>query len=81
MEKIKFRNLVRKLDVDEERIDGLLEILPRRYHEEFIGEVIVDENSILSFNKVFGYYLDDIWEELSDEEIEKIKDVYFIIEL
>lgn len=46
--------------------------LPKRYQDEFIQEVLVDEMSIIAFTKVFAYYLDDIWEELTIKEKQRI---------
>jgi hypothetical protein len=48
-----------------------LDCLPERFHDEFIGDVIVDEVSLKSFRKVVEYYYADIYDELTDDE--KIK--------
>lgn len=72
MEKKEFFKLVNGLPEDERNyILNELECLPERFHDEFIGDVIVDEVSLKSFRKVVEYYYADIHDELTDDE--KIK--------
>lgn len=62
-------------------VENCLKLLPERYHDEFIGEVLVDKASIQSLRKVFEYYLQDIWSELSHEEKEIFEEEFFIIKI
>lgn len=62
-------------------VENCLKLLPERYHDEFIGDVLVDKESIKSLRKVFDYYLSDIWSELSHEEKELIEEECFIIKI
>jgi hypothetical protein len=54
------------------KIKKCLKILPTRFHDEFINEVIIDEASIKSIKKVFEYYLAEILDELTQKEKDKI---------
>lgn len=69
-----------ELNVDKNKILSDINSLPKRYHEEFIDEVLVDKYSILCFNKVYEYYITDIWNELNTEEKSNL-DFLLIIEL
>lgn len=62
-------------------VENCLKLLPERYHDEFIGDVLVDKESIKSLKKVFEYYLQDIWDELNHDEKEKFEQEYFIIKI
>lgn len=62
-------------------VENCLKLLPERYHDEFIGDVLVDAESIKSLRKVFEYYLQNIYNELNREEKEKIEKEYFIIKI
>lgn len=62
-------------------IDKCLKLLPERYHEEFLNDVIVDYESIRSLRKVFSYYLADIYNELSTDEQERIEEKMLVITL
>ena len=62
-------------------VENCLKLLPKRYHDEFIGDVLVDAESIKSLRKVFEYYLQNIYNELNHEEKEKIEKEYFIIKI
>ena len=62
-------------------VENCLKLLPKRYHDEFIGDVLVDAESIKSLRKVFEYYLQNIYNELNNEEKEKIEKEYFIIKI
>lgn len=62
-------------------VENCLKLLPERYHDEFIGDVLVDAESIKSLRKVFEYYLQNIYDELNHEEKEKIEKEYFIIKI
>ena len=62
-------------------VENCLKLLPERYHDEFIGDVLVDAESIKSLRKVFEYYLQNIYDELNNEEKEKIEKEYFIIKI
>ena len=66
-------------------IDECLRLLPERYHTEFIKDVIecVDEEdmTVKSVRKSFEYYLADIMDELTTEEMDKIEEVVFMIRL
>lgn len=58
-----------------------LKLIPTRYHEEFLNDVIVDEQSIKYIRKVTEYYLAEIYDELTSEEKEIISKKMIIIEL
>ena len=62
-------------------VEKCLNLLPVRYHDEFIGDVLVDKESVKSLNKVFQYYLQDIFPELTSSEKEKIREEYMIIKI
>lgn len=62
-------------------VENCLKILPERYHDEFISDVLVDGESIKSLRKVFEYYIQDIYHELSHEEREVFEQEYFIIKI
>ena len=62
-------------------VENCLKLLPERYHDEFIGDILVDAESIKSLRKVFEYYLQNIYNELNDKEKEKIEKEYFIIKI
>ena len=62
-------------------VENCLKLLPERYHDEFIEDVLVDGESIKSLKKVFEYYVQDIYDELSHEEKEKFEQEYFIIKI
>lgn len=61
-------------------VENCLKLLPTRYHNEFVTDVIVDENSILNLRKVFTYYIEEIWNELNDDEKEVFEEHFFFIE-
>lgn len=75
------KRMIKELDVDGEKILADIKMLPERYVDEFVGDVLVGEVSITSFNKVFSYYVDDIWEELTDEEKIPFEEKFLIIQL
>ena len=58
-----------------------IEMLPGRFRQEFIEDVIVDEASLDSFRKVYTYYVAEIWSELTDNEKEAYSKEYILIEL
>ena len=60
--------------------DALTE-LPKRYHEEFINDVLVDSESIRGIRKVYSYYIDEIFPELSEKEKEPYYEKYLFISL
>ena len=62
-------------------VENCLKLLPKRYHDEFIGDVLVDGESIRSLKKVFEYYIQEIYHELSREEREVFEQEYFIIKI
>ena len=62
-------------------VENCLKLLPKRYHDEFIGDVLVDGESIRSLKKVFEYYIQEIYHELSHEEREVFEQEYFIIKI
>lgn len=62
-------------------VENCLKLLPERYHDEFIGEVLVDKESIKSLNKVFEYYIQEIYNELTHKEQEVFEQEYFIIKI
>lgn len=62
-------------------VENCLKLLPERYHDEFIGDVLVDGESIKFLRKVFEYYVQDIYNELSHKEKEKFEEEYFIIKI
>lgn len=80
---IKFR-LEDAFDITEYEINKLkdaLTELPKRYHEEFINDVLVDPESIRGIRKVYGYYIDEIFPELSEKEKEPYYEKYLFISL
>lgn len=62
-------------------VENCLKLLPERYHDEFVGEVLVDGESIKSLREVFEYYLQDIYNELTHDEQEKIEEEFFIVKI
>ena len=62
-------------------VENCLKLLPERYHDEFVGEVLVDGESIKSLRKVFEYYLQNIYNELTHDEQEKIEEEFFIVKI
>lgn len=62
-------------------VERCLELLPERYHDEFVGDVLVDKASITRLDKVFEYYIQDIIDELSVDELEKLQEDMIIISL
>ena len=62
-------------------VENCLKLLPERYHDEFIGEVLVDKESIKSLKKVFEYYVQEIYNELTHEEQEVFEQESFIIKI
>ena len=75
------KRMIKELDVDGEKILDDIKMLPDRYVDEFVGDVLVDKVSITSFNKVFSYYVDEIWEELTDDEKIPFEEKFLIIQL
>lgn len=65
----------------DKQIEEYLEIIPTRYHKEFLNDVIVDEQSIKYIRKVTEYYLAEIFDELTSKEKEIIGRKMIIIEL
>lgn len=55
--------------------------LPKRFHNEFVNEVIVDQYSITSINDVYNYYISDIFEELTQKEKNFYRQQYLTINL
>lgn len=80
MELKEFKSLVKAYKKENE-VEDFLNILPSRYHNEFLGEVIVDEASIEYFRKVAEMFLAEIFEELSQKEKDIIGEKYIIIQL
>ena len=62
-------------------VENCLNLIPERYHDEFVGEVLVDGESIKSLRKVFEYYLQDIYNELTHDEQEKIEEEFLIVKI
>ena len=62
-------------------VENCLKMLPSRYHDEFVNDVIVDEHSISNLRKVFTYYIEEIWSELTDEEKVPFEETFLFIEL
>lgn len=73
--------LLDKLNLNKNSIKNDIKLLPKRYQKEFIEDVLVDENSLITFNKVYSYYLDEIWEELTIKEKNKMEKDIFIIQM
>jgi len=70
---------IEKYHID--KLEEVLNDLPERYHEEFIEDVLVDQASIISIRKVHEYYLNEIFQELTEEEKEPYYEKYLFIEL
>lgn len=70
-----------KIIANKEDIKKQMNLLPKRFHEEFIEDVIVDEVSIECFRKVYTYYINEIWNELTENEREMYREHYLFIEL
>lgn len=81
MDKETLNKLIKKLNLDKEEIMNDINMLPNRFIDEFIGDVLVDEASLISFNKVYSYYLDEIWNELNDKEKNHFEEKFLIISL
>ena len=81
MDKETLNKLIKKLNLDKEKIMNDINMLPNRFINEFIGDVLVDEASLTSFNKVFSYYIADIWEDLTNEEKIPFEKKFLIISL
>ena len=75
------KRMIKELDVDGDDIMESIKMLPERFVDEFVGDVLVGEESLNSFNKVFTYYLADIWDELTEEEKIPFEEKFLIIEL
>lgn len=70
--------------IEEYHIDKLEEVLndlPERYCKEFIEDILVDQASITSIRKVHEYYLNEVFQELTEEEKKPYYEKYFFIEL
>ena len=80
MELKEFKSLVNAYKKEYE-VEDFLNILPSRYHNEFLDEVIVDEVSIKYFRKIAEMFLAEIFEELSQQEKDIIGEKYIIIQL
>ena len=57
-----------------EYINEILEDLPKRFHKEFVEEVLFIENNMCAHDvrKIYEYYLEDIIPEMTEEEKSKI---------
>lgn len=53
-------------------IKDYLKMLPVRFHDEFMNEVVVDKKDTKGLRKAFEYYLEDILDELTQEEKDNI---------
>lgn len=62
-------------------IKECIQLLPERFHEEFVIDVLVDWASIKNLQKVFTYYIENIIDELTEKELEPIKCKFIFIEL
>lgn len=53
-----------------EYINEILEDLPKRFHQEFIEDVLIIDNNMCAndIRKIYEYYLEDILDELTQEE-------------
>lgn len=53
-----------------EYINEILEDLPKRFHQEFIEDVLIIDNNMCAndIRKIYEYYLADILDELTQEE-------------
>lgn len=62
-----FQTMLNTLDKDKQLcIMEDINSLPLSYKKEFIKDVIVDINSLYSFDKVFDYYIADCYDELKE---------------
>ena len=53
-----------------EYINEILEDVPKRFHQEFIEDVLIIDNNMCAndIRKIYEYYLEDILDELTQEE-------------
>lgn len=70
---------IEKYHID--KLEEILKDLPKRYHEEFIEDVLVDQVSITSIRKVHEYYINDIFNEFTEKEKEPYYEKFLFIEL
>ena len=66
-----------------EKFKWIIKILPDPWKTEFVDDVLVYKNSydFRVLNKVFMYYIDDIYNELPKETKDEIDDKYIMISL
>lgn len=66
-----------------EKFEWIIKILPDPWKTEFVEDVLVYKNSynFRVLNKVFMYYIDDIYNELPKETKDEIDDKYIMISL
>ena len=66
-----------------EKFKWIIKILSDPWKTEFVDDVLVYKNSydFRALNKVFMYYIDDIYNELPKETKDEIDDKYIMISL
>lgn len=66
-----------------EKFEWIIQTLPDPWKTEFVDDILVYKSSydFRVLNKVFMYYIDDIYNELPEETQDEIDDKYIMIHL
>lgn len=66
-----------------EKFKWIIKTLPEPWKTEFVDDILVYKSSydFRVLNKVFMYYIDDIYSELPEETQDEINDKYIMISL
>ena len=66
-----------------EKFEWIMQTLPNPWKTEFVDDILVYKSSydFRVLNKVFMYYIDDIYNELPKETQDEIDDKYIMISL
>ena len=66
-----------------EKFEWIIQTLPDPWKTEFVDDILVYKSSydFRVLNKVFMYYIDDIYNELPEETQDEIDDKYIMISL
>lgn len=66
-----------------EKFEWIIQTLPNPWKTEFVDDILVYKSSydFRVLNKVFMYYIDDIYNELPKETQDEINDKYIMISL
>lgn len=66
-----------------EKFEWIIQTLPNPWKTEFVDDILVYKSSydFRVLNKVFMYYIDDIYNELPEKTQDEINDKYIMISL